>query len=461
MLGEGCPWPWGRGPTWRDPARDEGRMNGVPRVLIVAGEASGDLRGAELAREIRARRPDVEIMAVGGPHLRAAGARIVLGSEQLSVMGLTEVLSRFGSILAAWGRLKRLLRGREPGEPAPDLMIPIDFPDFNLRLARIARRAGVKVLYYVSPQVWAWRRYRVRTLARRVDHLAVVFPFEEECYRGLCPVTFVGHPALDTVRASRSREELRAELGLLPEEKLVALLPGSRQAEVRELLPVLLPALRALGPGVRGVIALASESLRPLVAELLMQAGDPVGQGVRDTSEGNRGTARRAADRTERGTLGGAAAAGQSLGTTTAAASGHAAGKGAPAVLSGRTWDLVAAADAVALASGSATLETALLGTPMVVLYRLSRVSFAVARRLVRVSHIAMPNLILERTAVPELVQDEATPERTAGELRALLTEAPLAAAMRADLAQVRARLGEPGAAARTADIALSLLPTV
>ena len=410
-------------------------MSGVPRVLIVAGEASGDLRGAELAREIRARRPEVEITAVGGAHLRGAGARIVLESEQLSVMGLTEVLSRIGSILAVWGRLKRLLRGREPGERAPDLVILIDFPDFNLRLARIARRAGVKVLYYVSPQVWAWRRYRVRTLARRVDHLAVVFPFEEEIYRGLCPVTFVGHPALDTVRANRSREEVRRELGLLPEERLIALLPGSREAEVRELLPILLPALRALGPGVRGVIALAAESLRPLVAEL-MAADVSARQVPRETQAGSPEAAR---------------VAGESACSE--------AGEPGPAVLSGCTWDLVAAADAVALASGSATLEMALLGTPMVVLYRLSRLSFAVARRLVRVPYIAMPNLILERAAVPELVQDEATPGRTAGELRALLAEDPRAAAMRADLAQVRARLGAPGAAGRTADIALALLP--
>ena len=414
-------------------------MSGAPRILIVAGELSGDLRGAELAHEIRRLRPEAEIIAVGGPHLRAAGARIVMESEELSVMGLTEGAARAGAILRAWSRLKRLVRGREAGERPPDLLIPIDFPDFNLRLARVARRAGIKVLYYVSPQVWAWRRYRVRTLARRVDHLAVVFPFEEEIYRGLCPVTFIGHPAVDTARASASRAALRHELGLTEGERLVALLPGSRRAEVGELLPIMRDALRELGPGLRVVVALASESLRPLVEEILALPGRP------GSSESTAGLsppllmAGRNFDVVPEGP-------------------GEDGGSSGPLILAGRTFDIVAAADVVAVASGSATLEVALLGTPMVVLYRLSRLSFAVARRLVRVPWIAMPNLILDREAVPELVQNEATPERLAAELRAILADPEREGAMRTALGQVREKLGLPGAAQRGAELALSLL---
>lgn len=372
-----------------------------PSVLLVAGEASGDLRGAELLEELRRRSPGLRARGMGGERLRAAGLEIEVDAGEVSTMGFTEVVGRLGSVLRSYRRLRRLLlRGDERGR-RPDLAVLIDLPDFNLRLARIARRAGVPVLYYVSPQVWAWRRYRVRTLARRVDHLAVVFPFEAEIYRGLTDVTFVGHPALETVRPTRSREEVRSSLGVADSERLVVLLPGSRPAELRALLPPMLGALARLGEGVRGAVALADERLRPLVRE----------------------------------------------------------GTAAPLpALSGATYDLVAAADLVLTASGSATLETALLGTPMVILYRLSALSFALARLLVRVPHIGMPNLILGERVVPELVQGDASPERIAAEARPLLFDRDRAERMRQALGRVRARLGEPGAAARTAEIAVRML---
>jgi lipid-A-disaccharide synthase len=373
----------------------------APRIVLVAGEASGDLRGAELVAALKPLVPDVQVSGMGGDRLREAGMDILVDTHALSTMGFTELFGRLGVVVRSYRRLRRAITGEGDPRGRPDLVVLIDFPDFNLRLAAVARRFGVPVLYYVSPQVWAWRRYRVRTLARRVDRLAVVFPFEAELYAGLTDVTFVGHPALETVRARRSREETRRALGVGADERLVTLLPGSRPAEVRALLPDMIAALERLSPRPRAVVALAHETLRPLVAELLPS-------GV--------------------------------------------------AALSGQTWDLVQAADLVLAASGSATLETALLGTPMVIMYRLSPVSYAIARRLVRVPFIGMPNLILGEGAVPELIQDDVRPERIAAEAQAILGDPARAARMRADLGRVRARLGEPGAAGRTAEIAARML---
>lgn len=373
----------------------------MKRVVLVAGEASGDLRGAELLAALRARVPDLAVSGMGGDRLREAGMEVLVDAHALSTMGFTELFGKLGVVLRSYRRIRSAITGRGDPRGRPDLVILIDFPDFNLRLAAVARRAGVPVFYYVSPQVWAWRRYRVRTLARRVDHLAVVFPFEAELYRGLTEVSFVGHPALETVCARRSREETRAALGIAEDEKLVAILPGSRPAEVRALLPAMIGGWARLAPRPRAVVALAHESLRPLIEPEL-----PPGVAAR----------------------------------------------------SGETWDLVAAADLALVASGSATLETALLGTPMILMYRLSPVSFAIARTLVRVPFIGMPNLILGEGIVPELIQDDVSPERIATEASALLFDPERAARMRADLGRVRRELGSPGAAGRAADIAARML---
>lgn len=371
-----------------------------PRVLLVAGEASGDLRGAELVEELKALVPEVEVLGVGGERLRAAGMNITVPAADLSIMGLTEVTSRLPTVVRSYRRLRNEILGRGPDERRPDLVLLIDFPDFNLRLAAVAKRVGVPVFYYVSPQVWAWRRYRIKTLARRVDRLAVVFPFEEELYRGLTDVTFVGHPGLETVRATRSREDVRASLEVPDGQRLIALLPGSRGAEVRELLPPMRDTLGRLTAPSHGVVALADGSLRGLVGDLAPDLP----------------------------------------------------------MVAGQTYDLVAAADLVLVASGSASLETALLGRPMVICYRLSSVSYMVARALVRVPFIGMPNLILDKSAVPELIQNDVTPERIAQEANAILDDPGRAAEIEADLRRVRDRLGSPGAAGRAAQIAADML---
>lgn len=371
-----------------------------PRVLLVAGEASGDLRGAELVEQLRQLVPEVEVFGVGGERLRAAGMDVTVPASELSIMGLTEVTSRLPAILRSYRRLRDEILGRGPEGRKPDLVLLIDFPDFNLRLAGVAKRTGVPVFYYVSPQVWAWRRYRIKTLARRVDRLAVVFPFEEELYRGLTDVTFVGHPALETVRPERTRDEVRAHLEVPDGEPLIALLPGSRGAEVSELLPPMRGALAEIGRPVDGVVALADESLRPLVTDLAPELR----------------------------------------------------------VVTNQTYDLVAAADLVFVASGSASLETALLGRPMIICYRLSALSYAVARALVRVPFIGMPNLILGKEAVPELIQDDVTAGGIAARAREILEDPQRANAIEGDLCRVRERLGEPGAARRAAQIAADML---
>jgi lipid-A-disaccharide synthase len=364
-------------------------------VLIVAGEPSGDLHGATLARALAAQAPGLALAGMGGPQMAAAGVRILHGIERTAVVGGTEVLGR----LPALWRIFRSL-GRCLAERRPRALVLIDFPEFNLRLARRARRLGIPVVYFIAPQVWAWRRGRLRTMARDVNRVLAVFPFEVGLYREAgVPVEFVGHPLLD-VLPSFDREAARAGLAE-PGETLVGLLPGSRLEEVRRHLPLLLGAGRRIlrrVPGARFVVPLA-----PTVPA-------PVAQGAVATA----GLAVR--------------------------------------VLSGDAHRVMAAADLVLVASGTATLEAACYGTPMVVLYRLSPVSHALARLLVRgVTAISLPNIIAGRSAVPELIQGEATPARLARAAVALLQSDDARTAQRLVLREVRMRLGEAGAAERAA----------
>ena len=316
---------------------------------------------------------------------------------------MTEATGRLRVLLRTYRALARLLR-----DDPPDLCVLVDFPEFNLRLARVAKRAGVPVLYYIGPQVWAWRRGRVRKIARRVDRLAVVFPFEPPLYEPRLPgVEFVGHPLLDRVRVTRSREETFARYGLDPARKLVVLLPGSRTKEIENLLPPLLDAARRLGreDGCQFALALAHTLAREDIEARLVGAGVPV------------------------------------------------------PVIAGDTYNLVAAGDLALVSSGTATLECALLECPMVVVYRMAGLTYAIARMLVRgVRHIAMPNIVAGREIVPELIQDEADAPHIAATVRDVLETPGRRAAMIADLRAVRAQLGRGGAANRAADIAVEML---
>lgn len=388
-------------------------MTRPARVLIVAGEASGDLYGGLIQSAMREQAPSspappVVFTGIGGDAMRAGGLEPLADAAVLGVTGIVEVAARFGAIWSAYRAASRVL-----ADPAtrPDLAILIDYPDFNLRLAARAREAGVPVLYFISPQVWAWRRGRVRRMAGLVDRMLVILPFEEAIYREAgVPVTFVGHPLLDLVRTHRNRRQERARLGLDPDRPVVALLPGSRRNELAAHLPPMLEAVARLRSEFRDVQSLLTVAPTRREEEI-------------------RALARQAAP-------------GQPL----------------PVLVREDRYDAVAAADVAVVASGTATLETALLGTPMVIVYRMNPMTYALARRLTDLPHVGMPNLIAGRRVVPELIQDECRGLPIARALRDLLTDPARAEAMRTDLQAVRARLGEPGAIGRAAHIAWDMI---
>jgi lipid-A-disaccharide synthase len=369
------------------------------RVLLVAGEASGDLHGASLVAALRARVPDLELAGIGGPRLRAAGMRVLVDTEHVATMGFTETFGTLGRLLRAYRRLVRFL-----DEERPALVVLIDYPEFNLRLAKQAKRRGIPVFYFIAPQVWAWRKGRIRTIGERVDKLAAVFPFEEAVYNtnGRRLAEFVGHPLLDVVQPTRSRAETRARYGLAPDRPVLALLPGSRRKEVDFLFAPMCAAARQL----------VAEGWQPIACLAESLAADEL-----------------------RAALGG--------------------GDVPLPIAHGDTYNVVAAADAAVVASGTATVETALLGCPLVIVYKLAPLTFWIARRLVDVEFIGMPNIILGRAVLPELIQDAVTPDAIAAAVRDVYARRDQITAALADL---RTRLGAPGAAARAADLALGLV---
>ncbi len=365
----------------------------VHDLLVVAGEASGDLHGGRLLAELRALEPEVRAFGMGGAELRAAGLETLADSREIAVVGLSEVLK----ILPRARQIFRSLLA-ECDRRRPSTAVLIDSPEFNLRLARELKARGVRVVYYVSPQVWAWRKGRVRAIARVVDRMLVLFPFEVDFYRGhQVEVVHVGHPLVDEVPAlPQAWERPRA-----PDDPFrIALLPGSRKSEIAALLPSMLGAARLLAQQLPVEITLVqAPTLADAVVEpYLRSAGVPV---------------RRL--RTDR-------------------------------------FPTIASSHLALCASGTATLEVGLLGTPMVVAYRLSGITYRLARWLVKLPHFSLVNLVLGRGAVPELLQAEASPEGLAAVAHALLTDPERVAAMRRDLGELRGRLGKPGASRRAAE---------
>jgi len=399
------------------------------RILMVAGEASGDALGARLAAAMLRADPTLKLYGVGGDAMRAAGVDTIVDTAELSVMGFAELGRELGRVLSAFRMLRRELTGKRP-----DLFIPIDFPDFNLPLCRSAHKARVPVFYYVSPQVWAWRRGRIDTIARNVTRMLVLFPFEAEIYRAHgIDAHFVGHPLAEDVAPTRPRDDVRAELGIGAGQRLVALLPGSRRREVEAMLPPMVEAVMSLGPDVVPVVAEAPSLAPGLVA------------GVLDGARRNRGQEQISAPRTRESTID----AGNPYQSPISAEI---------ACRRGDTYNLLAACDAALVTSGTATLEGALVGCPMVVAYRMSAFSYALARRLVKVPFIAMPNLLLGRRVVAELVQHDADASHMAAEARRILDDQPERERMLADFGEIRRLLARPGAADRAAALALELL---
>ncbi len=376
-------------------------------IMLSAGEASGDLHGATMCRALRDLDPGVRLIGMGGPRMAAAGVEILVDPTAHAAVGTSEAIGRVPGLYRAYKILVRRLR-----ESRPQAMVLIDFPEFNLRLAKQARRAGVPVVYFIPPQLWAWRRGRIRQMARRVTRVLAAFPFEKSLYEEAgVSVEFVGHPLLDVVPSDLDRMKARQRLGVGERQTLVGLLPGSRRQEVDRLLPPMLDAAArlAIGHGRRCfVLGLAASVDRGLVLALLARASETGGPPVE--------------------------------------------------VVEGLTHEVMAGADVLLIASGTATLEAALLGAPMVVCYRVSRLTEAVARLLNLSPWISLPNIVAGRGAVPEILQDEVTGARLSSEAERLLVDPVAATAQRAAFKEVRSRLGQPGVGARAARAVLKVV---
>ncbi|MBI4262840.1 MAG: lipid-A-disaccharide synthase [Acidobacteria bacterium] len=389
------------------------------RIMISCGEVSGDLYAAALAAEIRRRVPEAEIVGFGGPQLRRAGAELIGEFTGLTVTGLTEAIR---VLPRSYAMLRRLVAAAR--ERRPHVFVPVDFPDFNFRLMAALARLGVPIVYYVSPQLWAWRPGRMRTMKRLVDRVLVIFPFEEALYRQAgAAVTFVGHPLVDLARAGQTRTEFLHDRGLSPDAPTVALLPGSRPNEVRRIAPGIaaaLPRIRARVPNVQFVVACAPDLPDAMFAPFCADVG-----------------------RTLSGSPGGADKV-RPTGETVV-------------LVHGKTDDVLAASDVVITASGTATVQAALHECPMVVVYRLSPLTYRLGKPFVTVETYAMANLVAGRRVVPELIQSDFTAERVADEAVALLTDRALYARTQEALRGVRERLGAPGATARAAEAVLEV----
>jgi lipid-A-disaccharide synthase len=381
------------------------------RILLVAGEPSGDRHGAALATELL-RHPDLQgvvLEGVAGPLMRSAGVRALVPMEELAVVGVVEVLSHLPALLAARRALDRCLK-----DGKTRLFLPIDFPGFNLPLCAAAHRQGVPVLYYIAPQVWAWGKDRLPRMAQTVDHLAAVFPFEEPLYRAAgVPVTYVGHPLVESLDPGLTRAAFLAELGWPADAPFAALLPGSRDGELARLAGPLLEFAAALAgarTGARAVVAAASEAQAEALRARLsaLPATSALGDGLK--------------------------------------------------VVVNRTREALAYARAAVVASGTATLECAALGTPLVAVYRLARPTYWLARRLVRLERFALCNIVAGEDVAPELLQEEVVPARILSAFLPLWDDgAPRSLALER-AGRVRAKLGASGASVRTADLAAKLV---
>jgi len=373
------------------------------KVLMVAGEVSGDLQGAHLMEAIQQIDPEIEFFGVGGDNLKRRGMKLLYHSHSLAVVGITEVFLKIGPILRALKGLKQFLN-----QERPDLLILIDFPDFNLRLAKMAHRRGIPVFYYISPQVWAWRTGRVKLIAKLVKKIVVLFHFEVPIYESAgVDVEWLGHPLLDIVKPMLTKEEALQKFGLDPKRRTIGLLPGSRFHEVQRLLPPLLEASRLLLqeiPELQFIIPLAPGISPSILSPYLQDNSVPV------------------------------------------------------KIVEGWTYDVMNLSELLITASGTATLEGAILEKPMLIIYKVSFLTYLIGRALVQVDRIGLVNLVAEEKIAPELIQKDVTPQKITEEAVRILRDPILYQRMARAMSGVRRRLGQPGAAKRAAQIVLSLL---
>ena len=372
------------------------------RIMVIAGEASGDLHASHLVRAIGTRAPDIEFVGIGGARMKEAGVELIYDNRELAVTGFTEVLSKVRTIWQAYREVKTTLQRLRP-----DLLILLDFPDFNFMVGKAAKKMGIPVVYYISPQVWAWRQGRIAVIRKMVKKILVILPFEASLYgdKGV----FVGHPLLDEIEETGPPEEIRKRYGVETASRVVALLPGSRRNEVVQLLPVMVKAAELIEkrfPGTAFLIPVAPTiGAEDIAAEI---AKSPV-----------------------------------------------------PLIpVQEKAYDTLRIADFAVVASGTATLETAIMGTPMVILYRVSPFTFFLAKRLVKVPHIGLINMVAGERIVPELLQNDVTPEAVAAEAVKILENRKYARRVTEQLKEASDRLGRPGASQRAAEIVVNLLET-
>lgn len=372
------------------------------KVMLSVGEASGDLHGASIARALRDLEPEISLFGMGGDAMKKAGVRVYYDIADYGVMGFVEVAKNLPRMFQLRDNLVEVMKREKP-----DVVVVIDYPDFNMRLAKCAKRLGIPVFSYIPPSAWAWRKGRAKSVARLVDRIAAIFPFEAKVYQDAgARVDFVGHPLLDIVKPVMTKADAAAFFGIAQDAPVVLLLPGSRKQEIEKLLPVMLEAaekILAQNPACQFFLPVASTISR----EMLQSALEKRRVKVRLTKE--------------------------------------------------HTYDLMRAADAAIAASGTVTLEAAILGLPSVVVYKMARLTYWIGRLLVKIPFISLPNIVAGRRVIPELLQSEATAETIAAETLKLLARGPYARQVREDLAEVKRALGESGAVRRVASLILEV----
>jgi len=376
------------------------------KILIIAGEASGDLHGARLIREIKRFRPDAKFFGVGGEQMEMECESILCDCRSLGVVGIVEIVSQLSGIRKCFRSVKAFLKTERP-----DLIILIDYPDFNIRIAKAAKKLGIKVVYYICPQIWAWRRGRVKLIAKFVDKVLVIFPFEVSFYKDAgIDVEFVGHPILDSISPKISQESFKVKFGLYGGERVIALMPGSRKGEVSRILPVMLEGARILvserGGQWRFVLILAPTINREMVDSIIEEHGGGL----------------------------------------------------SVCVVQGFSYEALKSSELAFVASGTATLEAAIIGIPMILLYKLSWFTYFIAQGLVKVPAIGLVNIVAEEKFVPELIQKGATGENLAKVACSILDDPIQRQNMIQGMGRVRNALGDPGAAYRAACAILRFL---
>ena len=372
----------------------------APTILIVTGEASGDLHGANLAKALKAREPNIRLLGVGGQHMRAAGVELLQGLKRLDAVGVPGPMT-LGKAFLNLRAMKRCFK-----ELTLDGVVFVDNPSMNLRLARMAAKLGHRVIYYIAPQIWAWGRHRIHLIKRVVRRMIVILPFEEAIYREAgVPCDFVGHPLLDTLAPRYDRQHARQQLGLPEDRLIIGVLPGSRLSEVQPLLPEMIQAVKKMktfDPHVQCVVGQAQSISSDCLEGLIDRDGLPV------------------------------------------------------TVVANQTNEVMAAADLLLVASGTATLQAALVGTPMIITYRLSWLTYHIAKRIASVKHLGLVNLVAGRGIVTELLQEEATADRLCEEAVSLLKDRERYRSMETSFTSIREQMGAPGASDRAAQVVLA-----